>query len=285
MKQESNPTEQESKLEFYIKKQNQYLENVISTQLKTLQVLTPNWINQLEAMTKPFKQAQELAQSLSKIWTPIMESIQNFDIEGFREFQKEFGWMELITMSYAMELKNKLKEGNKEAVWQKLNSDFGDSEFLNEFIEEMKKKDLFRKRIKIISKALEHHKNRDYISSIPLLLSQTEGIIWDLGIKEGLIENKDNSKILIDKKGNVILDKNNKPIESDLGNLLIKLFGNKSKLKEHASKNVYSKDLRHPILHGRKIDYDNQDTSTMLIIVLFMLMEKTNETTNTNQSN
>ena len=49
------------------------------------------------------------------------------------------------------------------------------------------------------------------------------------------------------------------------------IFGKESKLVNHAEKNVYSKELRHPILHGRQIDYNDAQNSTMLILLLFVM--------------
>ena len=48
----------------------------------------------------------------------IFEVIKNMDHKGFMEFHEEFGWVEVLPLSYAMDLKDILKNKGKEAVWQ-----------------------------------------------------------------------------------------------------------------------------------------------------------------------
>ncbi|MBN2101988.1 MAG: hypothetical protein JW716_03905 [Candidatus Aenigmarchaeota archaeon] len=250
------------------------LHDKISISLAPIQLFNLQFQAQMEALTEPFKRMQLLSQSIAQSLKPLTEIAKNFDFKGWEEFLKEFGWIEAISMSYASELKDKLKASGKEEVWKQLISDFEDDKLLNELISKVRTDKIIKAREKILEKAIQHHKNKDYISSIPLLLSQIEGILWDIGINQGLIENKFNSKNLIDVKGNLILGKNGKPIECSLGELIIKIFNNSSKFGEHTKSNVYSKDFRHPILHGREINYDNEQRSTMLLLMLFVLIEK-----------
>ena len=249
----------------------------ISTPIRPLHLFDEQFQRQIELMTEPIRRIQLLSQVITTSLRPLIEFMKNFDYEGWEEFLEEFGWIEAISMSYASELKEKLKQYDKEEVWRQLIDDFKNEDLLNELIGEIKSNNLISKREKILSKAIYHHKHGDYISSIPLLLAQIEGTLWDIGIEKGLIENKPNSTNLIDKKGNLILDKNKngKPIKCSLGELIIKLFGNTSKFGEHIKTNVYSKDFRHPILHGREINYGDEQRSTMLLLMLFVLLEKT----------
>ncbi len=246
----------------------------ISISLAPIQLFGQQFQAQMEALTEPMKRMQLLSQSIAQSLKPLTEIVINFDFKGWEEFLKEFGWVEAISISYASELKEKLKTSGKEEVWKQLISDFEDEELLNELVSKIKNDNIIKSREKILGKAVYHHKNKDYISSIPLLLSQIEGIFWDMGVSQKLIENKFNSKNLIDAKGNLILGRNGRPIECSLGELIIKIFDNSSKFGEHTKSNVYSKEFRHPILHGREIDYDNKQRSTMLLLMLFVLLEK-----------
>ncbi len=249
----------------------------ISISIRPLHLFNEQFQRQIELMTEPIRRIQILSQVIITSLRPLTEFMKNFDYEGWEEFLDEFGWIEAISISYASELKEKLKQHGKEEVWRQLIDDFKNEDLLTELIREIKSNSLISKRKKILSKAIYHHKRGDYISSIPLLLAQIEGILWDMGIEEGLIENKPNSTNLIDKKGNLILDKNGKPIKCSLGELIIKLFDNTSKFGGHIKTNVYSKDFRHPILHGREINYGEEQRSTMLLLMLFVLLEKTKQ--------
>jgi len=219
--------------------------------------------------------AKNYAESIGK----IVEFAKNIDWEGFEEFEEEFGWLEAISMTYAFKLKDVLKQEGKEKVWEKLIEDLNDPEFLKEFKEDIRKVKLVDGRIHILNKGLEHHENKDYISSIPLLLSQIEGIIWDLGIYKKIVEPKPNSKYKIDINGNCVLDSRGKRIEWRLGEILQYMFGKKSKFVNHTEDNVYSKELRHPVLHGRQTDYNEAQNSTMLVLLLLTIIEKVKDET------
>ena len=138
------------------------------------------------------------------------------------------------------------------------------------------KNKLISKREHIISTAITHHKNGDYISSIPLLLSQIEGVLWDYGVEKNKIKNEFNSRTIIDGNGKEILDENTKkPKQANLQLLLTLVFEGKSKFKEQLRDNVYTPNFRNPILHGREISYADEQRSVWLLLLLFTLIGKT----------
>jgi len=230
-----------------------------------------------EAMQSASQLAQTIAESVSKSISPLMNMFASIDRGGFEKFNEEFGWLEAISMAYASELQKELKINGKNAVWDRLIKDFSDVDFLKSIKDDIVKYELLKNRTDVVIRAIEHHQNKDYISSIPLFLSQIEGILWDMGIKEKLIENNPNSNYMIDIKGNIIRDKSGKAIECGLGELLMKLYGKDSKLSDHTKNEIFSKNLRHPVLHGRKTDYNTVVNSTMLVLLLYMLIEKISE--------
>ena len=248
----------------------------IAKALAPMELVTKQFAQQIAQIQSPMQQfAKNYAESISK----IVDFAKNIDWEGFDEFEREFGWLEAITMTYAFKLKDVLKAEGKEAVWDKLIEDLNDAEFLDEFSVEIEDVDLIKGRSHITEKALEHHKNKDYISSIPLILSQVEGMIWDLGIYKKVVEDQPNSKYKIDVNGRCVLDSRGKKIQWRFGELLQYMFGKESKLANHTEENVYSKELRHPILHGRQTDYGDAQNSTMLVLLLYTIVEKVKDET------
>jgi hypothetical protein len=230
----------------------------------------------LEALTLPYKRLQAVLNNFAINTSAIFDAIKNIDYKGLKEFHEEFGWAEILPLAYAMDLKEVLKNKGKEAVWQQFIEDFRDDEVIKELLGEVSKHKIISKRNIIISKALNHHKNKDYISSIPLLLSQIEGILWDYGIEKKKIKDEFNCQILIDENGNEIIDnKLNKPKKAELQQLLTLVFDGESKFKEELRDNVYTSNFRNPILHGREINYGEEQRSVWLLLLLFTLLDKT----------
>lgn len=244
--------------------------------MKNIPLIHANIGAQLEALTLPYKRIQAVMDSFSARTQMIFEVLKNIDGDGFEEFYEEFRWIESLPLPYAMELKDKLKEGRKEAVWDEFIKDFKNDEVIKEILEQVNKNKLISKREHIISTAITHHKNGDYISSIPLLLSQIEGVLWDYGVEKNKIKNEFNSRTIIDGNGKEILDENTKkPKQANLQLLLTLVFEGKSKFKEQLRDNVYTPNFRNPILHGREISYADEQRSVWLLLLLFTLIGKT----------
>lgn len=227
------------------------------------------------------KRMQIITESLNRSIFPILETLKNVDFESFEKYYEEFGWIESISITYANELQKKLKEKGHDEVWNQLIKEVSDEGFIKELNVDISKNELMSKRGKILSRALEHHQNKDYISSIPLLLSQIEGTLWDIGVGMKKIKDEPNSTIQLNDKGEVQVwesgPKKGEPMQIKLGDLLAQIFSKDSKFKEHAKDKVYTKEFRNPIHHGRKINYDDEKRSAMLILMLHVLLHKIQE--------
>lgn len=242
--------------------------------------------DKLNLLETPLNSLRIIQLNLEELISPIVELTKNIDYSSFEKFGEEFGWLEFISISYALKLEKVLKQEGEKKVWQKLIEDLNNPGLIKTFSEDIAKVKLIEERLHLLNKALEHHKNKDYISAIPLLLSQIEGIIWDLGAYKKIVEPKLNSQYKIDINGNCVLDSRGKRIEWRLGEILQYLFGKKSKLVNHTKENVYSKELRHPVLHGRRTDYNEPQDSTMLVLLLLTIIERVkDETRNEVQTN
>jgi len=248
----------------------------IQKAMEPIQLIKAQFASQIATLSKPIN---EFAVNYANSIAPIIDIIKNIDLEGFEEFKNEFGWLEAISIGYGYKLKNILKDEGKEAVWNDLINTLNNENELTEIYKEITTYELIKPREIIIAQIFEHHKNKDYISSIPLLLSQIEGMIWDLGIYKKIVDFQPNSKYKIDINGKLVLDSKGKKIEWQLGELLEYLFSKESKLTTHTNTKVYSKELRHPILHGRNTNYADPQTSTMLMLLLCTIAEKIKDET------
>lgn len=221
-----------------------------------------------ERITEPIRRINAVAKSYHSTLNQIVEAVKDID---FETIEQEAGWMELLAVPYLIELS---KKGD---LWKQLIRDFHDSEFLKEFRKDLGSKKVFDKRMHILNRAIDHHGSKDYVSSVPLLLAQIEGIIWDFGVEEKFLDAHENSRARVDTNGNPVLDKNGDPVKMQFGEVLSRVFGDHQQLQSHASEKVYSAELRNPVLHGRTVNYDDEKTSTMLMIFLTMLSIKAEE--------
>lgn len=182
-------------------------------------------------------------------------------IKELKDLYEEIGWIEFLPLPYLFEL-NEIYETEKiDGVYKKLQEDFG-TDISSDFETMLDSKDFVVKRKELINNAINKHEKSDYISSIPLLLIQIEGLTWDYGQHKGLVKDSENSEELTFKP----------KYKSKLKSLFEEIFG-ESKLSEHFKDGVYVKNLRHKIIHGRECEYSNELTSLLLIILLFTILE------------
>jgi len=203
----------------------------------------------------------------------------------FLEFYEKYGWLDWLVAGTFMKLYYKHKSGNVTFL-QNFCEILYDEKGAKETRNWMLDSSIFLRRERYISKIIQFHTSRDFSASIPLALIQMEGIIRDLAVLKGIIENKENSEYLIDAQGEYIKDKHERPTKGRFGYLVIRLFGEKTQLlhkdvKQPLTKklkgDIYTHDVRHPILHGTKLDYEDEMLSANLIAVLLSLSHKARE--------
>lgn len=146
--------------------------------------------------------------------------------------------------------------------------------FYEELIDFFNDSSILKERKEIIDSAYTAHKNRNYLLSVPVLLTQIEGIINEMLILRGeakLIKGKFFAR---NKDGSLKLNKNNNPIK--LTGLKWKIdhskFKNDKILKEIA--NSISDKLifeRNEILHGQGVNLIKPKLSTKCLLIIFVL--------------
>jgi hypothetical protein len=201
-------------------------------------------------------------------WEGIFDAIsESFSFTNEEEFKKfEYNWTGFLTIPELRELYGLWKEGKKEKVKDFFYNWFSDEKKINNLIEDFNKNDLFKPRIHILEKALNAHLSTDYELSIPIILSQIDGIFIDkhkalTGLITFTSKCKDCGAIV---KTKIPLNANN------ISKYLLKKENEYLPFFLDHVVDTFD-NLRNDILHGKKLDYADKDLSTKLILTLLEL--------------
>lgn len=132
---------------------------------------------------------------------------------------------------------------------------------------------VLQRRWKIIAAALQMHRNRTYLVSIPALLAQLEGIIGDALILKGLAVSVGHKVYMKGADGRIKKGRDRKPVEmKGVGQLV-----QNSDFRNHEVLQL-TVDLllnqlvreRNAIMHGRMTAYGTAKRSTQLFLLLFV---------------
>ncbi|GEM_PF-5609391 len=205
----------------------------------------------IEPITRMLKEFLEISQK-------IYEISKVFEEPEFKAF--EYNWLIFLPIPSMLKLYKMHKNGKDEEIKQLLIQVCRAEEFLLNLNEEMKNSNISPMRIAIIKDAIDAHISKKYTLSIPVLLAQIEGILWDYAEKMGI------------EYGADIITRNGKEKEIRSVKLLLK----ESKLAElmfehlvnYYLNSIYTKEFRHGILHGRILDYGIEEKSATLILLL-----------------
>jgi hypothetical protein len=136
---------------------------------------------------------------------------------------------------------------------------------------------VLRRRWKIVARALDRHRERDYLMSVPVLLAQVEGIIGDALILRELILRKGHKLYVKDSNGKLKLNSKGKPIEVRGMHSLI----DNSDFQQHPVLQKVAElitaqlvDDRNPILHGRRTSYGTAKLSVQTLLLLLVLADE-----------
>jgi len=201
-------------------------------------------------------------------WGGLLNSVsKTFKFEDEEEFKKfEYNWAGFLTVRELKKLYELWKEGKEAEVKDFFYKWFSDEKKLDNMIEDFKKNKFFSPRIRILKKTLKAHLNSDYELSIPILLSQIDGVFIEKhqGLdgkisftnicKECKNENKIKAPLNARNISQYLLKKENQYMPFFLNHIM----------------NTFE-NLRHDILHGKKLDYPDKDLSTKLIVTLLEL--------------
>jgi hypothetical protein len=220
-----------------------------------------------EAMLRFAKLAEEYQQAMAKSMGPLLETLfrisQIFNEPEYQTFQ--YNWLAFLSIDQVISLYKMHKQGKDAEIQQILIDVSNNQQYLEDFLKEMERSSIFQPRIRIIKDAMEAHLDCKYSLSVPVLLAQVEGIIWEIAMKNG-VKFKDEIMTKKGKKSLLISAKD-----------LLTITKVKDEIFEYAVKeylkNINVEDFRHGILHGRIIDYDTAENSTKLLLFLRALLE------------
>ncbi len=196
----------------------------------------------------------------------FVKELREFHTPTHKKFRKEWGWLvgkrpfrvgNYWYSYYKKRGNNKFRDALCRWFSSKRNQNYLLNEMNTVFPE---------KRIEIIKEGFKYHRDKRYSISIPLLLPQVEGVLWDLGAKKGKVRKAYNSR---EKKSGG---------EWELPELSKEIFPN-DKFHKIIVREIYSEKFRHPVLHGRNIHKGKEKEisrwrSTLLILTLWRLSDE-----------
>ena len=201
----------------------------------------------------------------------------------FQKFHAKYGWITFVSIpTFFDDWYTKFKKGDT-SFFDELCDITKGKGGIKELKQKLLESKILSRRIKIFEDILTAHKDERYNLSIPALFAQIEGILWDTAILKGVVENKENSQIIL-KKGKPVkyTDKKGKTRfkRASMDFLASNIF--EKEIKElpnawykHLRNSLYTKDRRHGILHGRLLDYgEDKNLSSILLITLYSLTNK-----------
>jgi len=226
---------------------------------------------QVEAFAINFENIQNSLFNVSKIVEGVYLDINSFE--------NEIDWLNHIPKEYKLEYGGILRNNGPDAFWEGIYELTHEESFLTNLKSKICTLEIMDERKEIIDIILANHKCKNYIISIPLLLSNIEGIIWTIGVKLKKVEDKPNSKIKLDKNGEILVSNNNKvQYYVAVTDLFTEFFTENNKLASYFNSEVYVHNVRHGILHGRIPGYYKNEKLASQLILLLLELANTSET-------
>lgn len=226
---------------------------------------------QLKLIFETYNRAfSDMAKTAQIVAAAITKQIEIMEQPEFLLFHEEWGWLEWLPLDTFFKLYIEYHQGKfhfLEDFNKWLNNDTGSKKLLLETL--CSKVSVRRQRY--IENLFNLHRTGNYISSIPLALIQIEGIIRDLGVLKGYLRNEENPEFVAKSLSNK---------KAPFGEIVIALFGKSQNLirkeveqplSKHLIEKVYSKDIRHSVLHGNNLNYEDPILSAHLIATLLSL--------------
>lgn len=187
----------------------------------------------------------------------------------------EYGWTPTPHIAYqtvceVVEIYNDIILSNqqKKKLITKTIIHYYDQEVLDKILNYWKEKLLLTKRAKILTDAINAHKLGKYNLSVPILISQLEGVLANGFYHKGQLHEpgyKCYLKEVMTISTNPYFD-----------NIAIDFFINVLMINFQHGKNILSLSSRHAILHGADVKYGSKENSLKMILLLDYIQDKFN---------
>lgn len=194
-----------------------------------------------------------------------MSELFEFTDDGeFKNF--EYNWAGFLTIPKIKELYGLWKKDEKDKVKDFFYQWLSDKKEIDNLIEDFNKNDIFEPRMHILEKALKAHLNSDYELSIPIFLSQIDGIFIE---KHKDLDGKISFRNRCQKCGEDVKIK--APLNAK--NICNHILNKENEYLPFFLKHIIDTfdNLRNDIVHGKKLDYPDKDLSIKLILTLLEL--------------
>lgn len=236
-------------------------------QLPAVPALDVSWI-------APILRDLPKANEWTRLLGQVAEQVREMETPEFKTFNMEFGWLGFMPDAVMWTFYRKHKASGWEAAWKEAETWFDTTEKVEELKTRFRESSLIHPRLHVIERGLQRHLAGDFVSSVSILFPQVEGLIWDIGMKMGLVDSSSpNSVFRLDGRGNVMKGRKGNPVGWGLHDLVSAIWDYPPFVMRFKER-VYSDVLRHPLLHGRDVTKYTKRTSVEGILLLWCVAER-----------
>lgn len=147
--------------------------------------------------------------------------------------------------------------------------------FRDELKERFQNSAMLRSRWKILEKAWEAHQRRDYILSIPVFLTQIEGILGDALVLNHCARSKNGKLFKLDSDGTILIENGKQKEIIGISSIIEHPYFSRISRLDEAIKFLRKDEIiveRNAILHGRKVSYGRAKLSTQSLLLIYALI-------------
>lgn len=236
------------------------IENLPSEEMRKLMFRVAEMNKAISPVVKIAASGAELAQlggTAARIAAELSGVVERVIEVGRQIEDSEYSWLGFLTVEALVSVYNMEKEGKLDEFKSSLIEYHKNADNVEETISELLESDVIKPREEMLRDAFEAHLKGKFTLSIPVFLSQLEGVFWDYGSKVGIVKGqmvklKDGKEVRL-HSFEKLLDK------SEVGEIYKKFS------EWYVSK---QSQKRNDILHGRSIDYADELDSCHLILAL-----------------
>jgi hypothetical protein len=184
----------------------------------------------------------------------------------YKSCASDLGWLRFLTVDQFEYFYKSYRQRGAIGGWKNVEDVFSDSQALSAISDTVRSCRLVKKRMDVIQRGLDAHREGDFIASVSILLPQVEGIVWDIGVAKDLVSPERNSRKRSSGKG-----------EWTFYGLVDEIWPNPHQVDKFRGKiknEYYSESLRHPCLHGRDLRFFNKEDSTRVVLMIWGVVEE-----------
>lgn len=199
----------------------------------------------------------------------FFQNVFNKSSNGLKEFSEKTGWIIDIEVIANFKLLYKLHElfeknefDKAKKLYRRYITNFYTSEKFEKIEQKWIQNPTLKNRVEILSQILQAHRMGMYYVSIPAILSQIEGYVWEFNEYKGRVEQKKLKAFLKNEEHLSIFAAS---LSNYIDKVILAPFDLSNELNSEISRNA--------ILHGYDVRYGTREISLKLIIIMNVLQE------------